>query len=94
MKILITGDAGFVGRAFRRHLDSKINTIVGVDLVNGLDCRDFFRKDNTIVSSFMLFNIISSRSKPYLIHQCVKSAGIFCPALCLAILRIMSFSCK
>jgi len=47
MKILITGDAGFVGRAFRRHLDSKINTIVGVDLVNGLDCRDFFRKDNT-----------------------------------------------
>lgn len=45
MKILITGDAGFVGRAFRRHLDG--HDIAGVDIVNGLDARDFFRTDNT-----------------------------------------------
>ena len=45
MKILITGDAGFVGRNFRRHLDG--HEIVGVDIVNGIDARDFFRTDNT-----------------------------------------------
>ena len=45
MKILITGDAGFVGRNFRKHLES--HEIVGVDIVNGLDARDFFRTDNT-----------------------------------------------
>jgi nucleoside-diphosphate-sugar epimerase len=45
MKILITGDAGFVGRNFRRHLDN--HEIIGVDIVNGIDARDFFRKDDT-----------------------------------------------
>ena len=47
MKILITGDAGFVGRAFHRHFANKGHDIVGVDIVNGLDARDFFRTDNT-----------------------------------------------
>jgi nucleoside-diphosphate-sugar epimerase len=47
MKILITGDAGFVGRAFHRHFDSKRHEIDGVDLVNGLDARDFFRTNET-----------------------------------------------
>lgn len=45
MKVLITGDAGFVGRAFRRHLDG--HDITGVDIVNGLDARDYFRTDDT-----------------------------------------------
>lgn len=47
VKILITGDAGFVGRAFHRYLDGQGHTIVGVDIVNGIDARDFFRTDDT-----------------------------------------------
>ena len=47
MKILITGDAGFVGRAYRRALQGQGHEIVGVDIVNGIDARDFFRTDNT-----------------------------------------------
>ena len=47
MKILITGDAGFVGRAFRKRLISLGHNVVGVDIVNGKDARDFFRNDNT-----------------------------------------------
>jgi len=47
MKILITGDAGFVGRAFHRHFASSNHVIVGVDIVNGTDARDFFRTDST-----------------------------------------------
>jgi nucleoside-diphosphate-sugar epimerase len=47
MKILITGDAGFVGRAFHRALDDKGHDITGIDIANGIDCRDFFKKDNT-----------------------------------------------
>ena len=47
MKILITGDAGFVGRAFHRALDDKGHEITGIDITNGLDCRDFFKKDDT-----------------------------------------------
>lgn len=45
MKILITGDAGFVGRYFRKALDG--HDIVGVDIKNGLDARKFFAEDNT-----------------------------------------------
>jgi nucleoside-diphosphate-sugar epimerase len=47
MKILITGDAGFVGRAFHRALDDKGHQITGIDIANGIDCRDFFKTDNT-----------------------------------------------
>ena len=47
MKILITGDAGFVGTNFKKFLDGKRNTIVGIDIKNGIDCRDFFAKDDT-----------------------------------------------
>ena len=49
MKILITGDAGFVGRAFRRYFEGQGHEIVGIDIANTLpmDARDFFRKDNT-----------------------------------------------
>jgi nucleoside-diphosphate-sugar epimerase len=47
MKILITGDAGFVGTNFRRHLDHKRNEIIGIDIKNGVDARDFFKTDDT-----------------------------------------------
>lgn len=47
MKILITGDAGFVGRNFHKYLDHKNNHITGIDITNGIDCRDFFKKDST-----------------------------------------------
>ena len=47
MKVLITGDAGFVGRHFRRKFEAQGHEVVGVDIVNGVDARDFFRTDNT-----------------------------------------------
>ena len=47
MKVLITGDAGFVGRHFRKYFEGQGHEIVGVDIVNGVDARDFFRTDNT-----------------------------------------------
>lgn len=47
MRILITGDAGFVGRHFRRKFESQGHAVIGVDIVNGIDARDFFRTDNT-----------------------------------------------
>jgi nucleoside-diphosphate-sugar epimerase len=49
VKILITGDAGFVGRAFHRYFEGKGHDVVGIDIANPLpmDARDFFRKDNT-----------------------------------------------
>ena len=47
MKILITGDEGFVGTNFKKHLDTKKNQITGIDIKNGRDVRDFFAKDDT-----------------------------------------------
>lgn len=45
MKILITGHKGFVGRHFVRKLDTSRNHIVGIDIKEGNDCRDFFRSN-------------------------------------------------
>jgi nucleoside-diphosphate-sugar epimerase len=45
MRILITGDAGFVGGYFHKALEG--NDIVGVDIKNNLDARTFFAKDDT-----------------------------------------------
>ena len=45
MKILITGDAGFVGGYFHKALDG--HDITGVDIKNGIDARHFFATDNT-----------------------------------------------
>jgi nucleoside-diphosphate-sugar epimerase len=42
MKILITGHLGFVGRSFLRYFGDK-HDIVGIDLKEGNDCRDFFK---------------------------------------------------
>lgn len=49
MKILITGDAGFVGRAFHKKFANQGHEVVGIDIANSLpmDARDFFRNDNT-----------------------------------------------
>lgn len=44
MRVLITGDQGFVGRHFREALADEL--VFGVDIVNGLDARDFFRADS------------------------------------------------
>lgn len=41
MKILITGHMGFVGRHFVERLQE--HEIVGIDIKEGNDCRDFFR---------------------------------------------------
>lgn len=43
MKILITGHKGFIGSNFYKKFDNGKNTIVGVDIKEGLDCRDFFK---------------------------------------------------
>jgi nucleoside-diphosphate-sugar epimerase len=42
MKILITGNLGFVGRAFTRYFGDR-HEITGIDLKNGQDCRIFFK---------------------------------------------------
>lgn len=42
MNILITGHLGFVGRSFLRYFNGNHN-IVGIDLKEGNDCRDFFK---------------------------------------------------
>lgn len=43
MKILITGNRGFVGTQFWKLLDTPDNELTGVDIVDGNDARDFFR---------------------------------------------------
>lgn len=44
MKVLITGDAGFIGTHIKKRYDSK--DVTNVDIVRGTDARDFFREDN------------------------------------------------
>lgn len=45
--VLLTGDAGFVGRHLRRALEEQGWNVVGVDLARGQDALDFFRTDET-----------------------------------------------
>lgn len=45
MRILITGHRGFVGGYFMRKYAE--HDIVGIDLKEGNDCRDFFKTDNS-----------------------------------------------
>jgi len=42
-KILITGHKGFVGRHFVKYFEERGDQVVGVDIKEGLDCRDFFK---------------------------------------------------
>jgi nucleoside-diphosphate-sugar epimerase len=44
-KVLITGDAGFVGRTFRARLDGC--DITGIDIKDGREVREFFATDDT-----------------------------------------------
>ena len=43
MRVLITGDAGFVGRHMAAAFRQRGDEVRGVDLANGLDALTFFR---------------------------------------------------
>jgi nucleoside-diphosphate-sugar epimerase len=45
VKVLITGDAGFIGSHLWRRLEHAAE-LTGCDLKNGEDCRDFFRSND------------------------------------------------
>jgi nucleoside-diphosphate-sugar epimerase len=45
MKILITGNEGFVGKYFHKRLGPDHN-VTGIDIRKGIDCRDFFKRDD------------------------------------------------
>jgi len=48
MKVLITGNQGFVGRHFTNRMLEEGHRVTTIDIANGgIDARDFFRKDNT-----------------------------------------------
>lgn len=48
-KVLITGNAGFVGRHFQKKFESMGYEVTGIDIANHLpmDARNFFRHDNS-----------------------------------------------
>lgn len=43
MHVLITGHRGFIGRHMWRACEARGDSLVGVDIADGLDCREFFR---------------------------------------------------
>ena len=43
MKVLVTGSSGFVGRHFANYYNANGDEVVGVDIKEGDDCRDFFK---------------------------------------------------
>lgn len=45
MKVLITGNEGFVGKYFHKRLGPDHN-VTGIDIRKGIDCRDFFKRDD------------------------------------------------
>lgn len=47
MRVLITGDKGFVGRHLARACEARGWDVLGVDLVDGFDALDFFRRNTT-----------------------------------------------
>ena len=46
MRVLITGNEGFVGKYFHKRLGPD-HDITGIDIKSGIDCRDFFKKDDS-----------------------------------------------
>ena len=46
MRILITGHKGFVGSHYVRHFENQNHDVVGVDIKDGEDCRDFFKTNS------------------------------------------------
>ena len=64
MKILITGDAGFVGREFHRQFYSNGHDVTGIDIKRGADCRDFFKaSDEKFDLVVHLAAIVGGRTK-------------------------------
>lgn len=47
MKVLITGDEGFLGSHLTRFHYEQGDDLTLIDIKSGNDCRDFFRKDDT-----------------------------------------------
>jgi nucleoside-diphosphate-sugar epimerase len=45
MRVLITGNEGFVGKYFHKRLGPDHN-VTGIDIRKGIDCRDFFKRDD------------------------------------------------
>jgi nucleoside-diphosphate-sugar epimerase len=45
MRVLITGNEGFVGKYFHKRLGPDHN-VTGIDIKKGIDCRDFFKRDD------------------------------------------------
>lgn len=48
MKILITGNRGFVGTETQKLLEEKGHTVIGYDLIDGFDIRDVMQLENTV----------------------------------------------
>ena len=46
MRVLITGNEGFVGKYFHKRLGPDHN-VTGIDIKSDIDCRDFFKKDES-----------------------------------------------
>jgi len=44
-KVLVTGTSGFIARHLIRELDKREQTVIEIDTVRGIDCRDYFRTD-------------------------------------------------
>lgn len=47
MRVLITGDRGFIGRHLTVACEARGWDVTGIDLVDGRDALDFFRRDRT-----------------------------------------------
>ena len=46
MDVLITGSSGFVGKYFRNYFSYENVNLTLVDIKDGIDCRDFFKKED------------------------------------------------
>lgn len=61
-KALITGDQGFVGKYFTKRLIADGFSVIGVDIKDGKDCRDFFKEvDSTFDLVVHLAAIVGGR---------------------------------
>lgn len=47
MRVLITGHRGFIGRHFAAHHQAAGDDVTGIDIVEGIDARDWFRCSST-----------------------------------------------
>ena len=64
MRILITGHKGFVGQYFHRRLITLGHDVVGIDIKEGNDARDFFRtNDSRFDTVIHLAAVVGGRQK-------------------------------